>query len=372
MWAYVPEREGGIHDGGQKDHSGLFAGVTEPGLYGVLMPLKKPLADRVGEYDETLAVFEATYPGHDLYDLRSLAAGRANYNGWANRRMVGFYERYVRTIFARYKDKVKYWLTFNEINSILGSPFMSGGICTPKNQLTKQDLYQVCHHELVASALATQIAHEMMPGAMVGCMLLSMPVYPLTPAPDDVLACMREGHKNDFFGDVQIRGRYPGYMLRYFRENGIQIHMEPGDEELLQNTVDFVSFSYYMSVCGTVDPNQEAGPGNILGGVPNPHLKAGELGWQIDPQGLRYALNRYYDRYQKPLFIVENGLGAADKLVSASLAQLKKRYGLIYVDRNDDGTGTLARYKKKSFHWYGEVIRANGASLDRSQEKEQM
>lgn len=230
---------------------GLFAGVTEPGLYGVLMPLKKPLADRVGEYDETLAVFEATYPGHDLYDLRSLAAGRANYNGWANRRMVGFYERYVRTIFARYKDKVKYWLTFNEINSILESPFMSGGICTPKNQLTKQDLYQACHHELVASALATQIAHEMMPGAMVGCMLLSMPVYPLTPAPDDVLACMREGHKNDFFGDVQIRGRYPGYMLRYFRENGIQIHMEPGDEELLQNTVDFVSFGIVRSSAPT-------------------------------------------------------------------------------------------------------------------------
>ena len=332
------------------------------------------------------------------------------YNGWADRRMIGFYERYVRTIFARYKGKVKYWLTFNEINSILESPFMSGGICTPKEQLTKQDLYQACHHELVASALATKIAHEMMPEAMVGCMLLSMPVYPLTPAPGDVLACLAAEHKNDFFGDVQVRGRYPGYMLRYFRENGIGIHMEPQDEDILQNTVDFVSFSYYMSVCGTADPNQKAGPGNILGGVPNPHLKASEWGWQIDPQGLRYALNRYYDRYQKPLFIVENGLGAVDQLVpdgegsftveddyrigymndhliqvreaiedgvpvmgytawgcidlvSASSAELKKRYGMIYVDRNDDGSGTLTRYKKKSFHWYREVIRTNGASL---------
>lgn len=332
------------------------------------------------------------------------------YNGWADRRMVGFYERYARTIFARYGSKVKYWLTFNEINSILESPFMSGGICTPKEQLSRQELYQACHHELVASALATRLAHEMMPGAMVGCMLLSMPVYPLTPEPDDVLACMAAEHKNDFFGDVQVRGRYPGYMLRYFRENGITIHMEPEDEEILKNTVDFISFSYYMSVCGTADPNQKAGPGNILGGVPNPYLKASEWGWQIDPQGLRYALNRYYDRYQKPLFIVENGLGAVDELVtgpdgtptveddyrieymndhlvqvreaiedgvpvmgytawgcidivSASSAELKKRYGLIYVDRNDDGSGTLARYRKKSFGWYQEVIRTNGESL---------
>lgn len=332
------------------------------------------------------------------------------YNGWTNRNLIGFYERYVRTIFSRYKNKVKYWLTFNEINSVLHSPFMSGGISTPQEELSRQDLYQACHHELVASALATKIAHEMMPEAKVGCMILSMPTYPLTPAPDDVIACMDAEHRNDFFGDVHVRGRYPGYMLRYFRENGIRIHMEPGDEEILKNTVDFVSFSYYMSVCGSADPNQKAGEGNIIGGVPNPYLKASEWGWQIDPQGLRYALNRYFDRWQKPLFIVENGLGAADRLVrneagspaveddyriqylndhlvqvreaiedgvpvlgytawgcidlvSASTAELKKRYGLIYVDRNNDGTGTLERYRKKSFHWYREVIRTNGENL---------
>lgn len=334
------------------------------------------------------------------------------YNGWADRRMIGFYERYVRTIFARYKGKVKYWLTFNEINSVLHSPFMSGGICTPKEELSEQDLYQACHHELVASALATKLAHEMMPEAQVGCMILSMPTYPLTSSPDDVIACMEAEHKNDFFGDVHVRGEYPGYMLRYFREHGIEIKMEPGDKELLKNTVDFVSFSYYMSVCGSADPSQKAGEGNIIGGVPNPHLKASEWGWQIDPQGLRYTLNRYYDRYQKPLFVVENGLGAVDQLVtgadgaptvrdgyriqylndhlvqvreaiedgvpvmgytawgcidlvSASTAELKKRYGFIYVDRNDDGTGTLARYRKGSFGWYQEVIRTNGESLSR-------
>ena len=339
------------------------------------------------------------------------------YNGWANRKMIDFYERYVRTIFARYGKKVKYWLTFNEINSVLHSPFMSGGICTPKEELSKQDLYQACHHELVASALATKLAHEMMPDAKVGCMILSMPVYPLTPAPDDVIVCMETEHQNDFFGDVHVRGKYPGYMLRYFRENSIQIHMEPEDTEILKNTVDFVSFSYYVSVCGSADPNQKAGPGNIIGGVPNPYLPASEWGWQIDPQGLRYTLNHYYDRYQKPLFVVENGLGAVDELVtdetgsltvrdayriqylndhlvqvreaiedgvpvmgytawgcidlvSASSAELKKRYGFIYVDRNDDGSGTLARYKKQSFGWYQEVIRTNGECLTcRSAEK---
>ncbi len=332
------------------------------------------------------------------------------YNGWADRRMIGFYENYVKTLFSRYGSKVKYWLTFNEINSVLHSPFMSGGICTPKEELSKQQLYQAVHHELVASALATKLAHEMMPEAKVGCMILSMPIYPLTPAPEDVIKVMEAEHRNDFFGDVHVRGKYPGYMLRYFRENQIHIQMESEDAEILKNTVDFVSFSYYMSVCESADPNQKAGEGNIIGGVPNPYLPASEWGWQIDPKGLRYTLNRFYDRYQKPLFIVENGLGAVDKLVedgrgsftveddyriqymrdhlvqvgeaiedgvpvmgytswgcidlvSASTAELKKRYGFIYVDRNDDGTGTLNRYKKKSFDWYKEVIRTNGECL---------
>lgn len=334
------------------------------------------------------------------------------YDGWVNREMIGFYERYVRTIFARYKDKVKYWLTFNEINSILHAPFMSGGINTPADQLSEQDLYQAIHHELVASALATKIGHEMMPGAKIGCMVLSMPTYPLTPSPDDVIQAMEDDHKNLAFADVHVRGKYPGYMKRYLREHGIEIQFAPGDEEILKNTVDFVSFSYYMSCCATADPEKQAkGTGNLLGGVPNPTLEASEWGWQIDPKGLRYVLNQFYDRYQIPLFIVENGLGAVDQLitdengnktvnddyridylrehllqveeaikdgvevmgyttwgcidlVSASTAELKKRYGFIYVDRNDDGTGTLERYKKKSFDWYKKVIETNGESLN--------
>lgn len=237
------------------------------------------------------------------------------YNGWTDRRMIGFYERYVRTVFKRYRGKVKYWLTFNEINSLLHAPFMSGGIANMQG-LTEQDLYQAAHHELVASALATKIGHEMMPDAMIGCMILSMPTYPLTPSPDDVIAAMDAEHRNYFYGDVHVRGKYPGYMKRYFREHGIQIQFAPEDEEILKNTVDFVSFSYYMSVCATSDPEkQKKGLGNLLGGVPNPTLKASDWGWQIDPKGLRYVLNMFYDRYQKPLFIVENGLGAVDVLV---------------------------------------------------------
>ena len=335
------------------------------------------------------------------------------YDGWVNRRLVSFYENYVRTIFARYKDKVKYWLTFNEINSVLHAPLMSGGIWTPPDRLSSQDLYQACHHELVASALATKIAHEMMPDAKIGCMVLATPVYPMTPNPDDVLKAMETDHFNDFFGDVHCRGEYPGYMRRYFRENGIEIKFADGDAELLKNnTVDFVSFSYYMSICEAAKTDGKKGEGNLMGGFENPYLKASDFGWQIDPKGLRFIMNKFYDRWQKPLFIVENGLGAYDELiddgngsktvnddyriaylndhlvqvaeaiadgvplmgyaawgcidcVSAATAQLKKRYGFIYVDRNDDGTGTLARYKKKSFAWYKNIIATNGEALTR-------
>lgn len=333
------------------------------------------------------------------------------YDGWINRKLIGFYEKYVRTVFNRYKNTVKYWLTFNEINSVLHEPFLSGGIYTKKDKLSLQDLYQAIHHELVASALATKLGHEIMPDAKIGCMILSMPTYPLTSNPDDIIAVMQAEHKNYFFGDMHVRGRYPGYMKRYFRENNIKLDILAQDEEILKNTVDFVSFSYYVSVCETADESKKKkGAGNIMGGVMNPYLASSQWGWQIDPQGLRYVLNMFYDRWQKPLFIVENGLGAIDELVddknggktviddyrieylknhlqqvqealedgvelwgytswgcidliSASTAEMKKRYGFIYVDRNDDGTGSMTRYKKKSFYWYKDIIQSNGTNL---------
>lgn len=334
-----------------------------------------------------------------------------HYNGWSNRALIGFYENYVRTVFTRYKDKVRYRLTFNEINSILDAPFMSGGINTPKEELSESDLYQAIHHELVASALATKIGHEINPDFQIGCMILSMPVYPLSPNPSDVIRTMEENHKNTMFTDIHVRGEYPGYMKRYLRERGIRVEFAPEDAEILKNTVDFISFSYYVSVCATADAEKNIrGEGNLLGGVPNPYLKASDWGWQIDSQGLRYICNELWDKYQKPLFVVENGLGAMDvlvtdedgnktvaddyrieymrdhllqleeaiedgvavmgytswgciDLVSASTAELRKRYGFIYVDRNDDGSGTLERYRKKSFYWYKKVIASNGKSL---------
>ena len=327
-----------------------------------------------------------------------------NYGGWGSREVIGFFERYARTVFSRYKNKVKLWLTFNEINMSLHAPMTGVGLPAGSS---KGEVYQAIHHQLVASALAVKACHELVPEGKIGNMLLGGLMYPLSCKPEDVFETLQENRSWQFFGDVQARGAYPGYMQRYFRDNGIALTITDADREALKTTVDFISFSYYMTGCVTADEalNQQA-RGNILSMVPNPHLASSEWGWQIDPLGLRTLLNVLWDRYQKPLFIVENGLGAKDKveadgsinddyrisylndhlvqareaiddgvelmgftswgpidLVSASKAELSKRYGFIYVDRHDDGTGTLARSKKKSFGWYKEVIASRGASL---------
>lgn len=327
------------------------------------------------------------------------------YGGFTNREVIGFFENYARTVMEHFKGRVRYWLTFNEINSVLHFPFFSGIEGSPE-ELGPQKLYQAIHHELVASARATRVAHEIDPDNKVGCMIIAVPRYPLTPNPADAMAALIAAHDDYAFGDVHVRGEYPGYFKRKLRDLGVELDITDADREDLKHTVDFVSFSYYMSVCESAT-EKSGGEGNIIGGIPNPTLKASEWGWQIDPVGLRYILNEYWDRWQKPLFIVENGLGAKDELVngtveddyridylndhlvqvgeaiedgvellgyttwgcidvvSASTAQMSKRYGFIYVDRNDDGTGTLTRYKKKSFDWYKQVIATNGESLSR-------
>ncbi|ELY4511286.1 6-phospho-beta-glucosidase [Cronobacter dublinensis] len=326
------------------------------------------------------------------------------YGGWGNRETIAFFERYARTVFTRYQHKVKRWLTFNEINMSLHAPMTGVGLPEDSSQA---QIYQAIHHQLVASALAVKACHEIIPDAKIGNMLLGGLMYPLSCKPDDVFAALQENRTWQFFGDVQCRGAYPGYMLRWFRDNHITLNITDEDRAALRSTVDFISFSYYMTGCVTTDEalNQQA-RGNILNMVPNPHLQSSDWGWQIDPVGLRTLLNVLWDRYQKPLFIVENGLGAKDRveadgsinddyridylndhlvqvreaiddgvevmgytswgpidLVSASKAELSKRYGFIYVDRHDDGSGTLARRRKKSFAWYKEVIASNGASL---------
>ena len=327
-----------------------------------------------------------------------------NHGGWGSRKTIECFERYALAVFQRFGGKVKYWLTFNEINMSLHEPFTGVGL---SRDSSRQQVYQAIHHQLVASAKVVKACHEIIPDAKIGNMLLGGILYPLTCKPSDVMKSLEQNREWQFFGDVQARGAYPAYMSRFFKEQGVTLEITDEDSQALKETVDFVSFSYYMSGCASADEAEiEKARGNILDIIPNPHLKSSEWGWQIDPEGLRYLLNVLYDRYQKPLFIVENGLGAKDKLeadssinddyriqylndhlvqvaealedgvevlgytswgpidlVSASKAELSKRYGFIYVDRDDAGNGTLERRRKKSFHWYAEVIKSRGNVL---------
>lgn len=328
---------------------------------------------------------------------------------WKSRAMIDHFVRFSQVLFERYKDKVEYWLTFNEINMILHAPFMGAGLVIKEGEDAEQLKYQAAHYELVASAMVTKLAKEMNPDFKIGCMLAAGNTYANTCAPEDVWKSMEKDRENYFFIDVQARGEYPSYALKLFERQNIKLDFTEEDRVLLkENTVDFISFSYYSSRLTSADPEVEGSTeGNVFATLRNPYLKASEWGWQIDPLGLRITLNSLYDRYQKPLFIVENGLGAVDipdangeinddyridylrehvkamkdavdldgvelwgytswgciDLVSASTGEMKKRYGFIYVDRDNEGSGTLKRSKKKSFEWYKKVIQSNGEDL---------
>ncbi|MNH72243.1 Aryl-phospho-beta-D-glucosidase BglH [compost metagenome] len=329
------------------------------------------------------------------------------YGSWRNRQMVDFFTRYARTCFEQFDGLVKYWLTFNEINILLHSPFSGAGLVFEEGEHQEQVKYQAAHHELVASALATQIAHEVNPANQVGCMLAGGSFYPYSCKPEDVWAALQKERENLLFIDVQARGAYPAYAARVFREKGIRLVKAPEDDEILTHSVDFVSFSYYASRCASADMNAgNTSAANVVKSLRNPHIEVSQWGWGIDPLGLRITMNSLYDRYQKPLFLVENGLGAMDEinadgeivddyridylrahiramgdaiedgvpllgytswgcidLISASTGEMSKRYGFVHVDRDDAGQGTLARRRKKSFWWYQKVIASNGEDL---------
>lgn len=331
------------------------------------------------------------------------------YNGWVDRRVIDCFTRFCHVCFQRYKNDVKYWLTFNEVDSIIRHPFTTAGIIpsrVPEEKLL-ETCYQALHHQLVASALVVKDCHEVIPGSQVGCMLTKLTTYARTCAPEDELATQAKNLENLFYADVHVWGEYPRLILKMFENKGIHIHMEPGDGEILKaGCVDFVSCSYYMTMTESVDPNAERTPGNTVLGVKNPYLETSDWGWQIDPKGLRYSLIELYDRYRLPLMVVENGIGAKDTveedgsihdpyrveyfrqhisemgkaidagvemwgytswapidLISASTNQMSKRYGFIYVDQDDEGNGTLERRRKDSFYWYQKVIATNGADL---------
>ena len=321
------------------------------------------------------------------------------YDGWSSRHLIDCYLKYARTLFERYGKKCRYWLTFNEINAVRGF-----GPCGTKDSSPKTH-YQAVHHMFVASAKAVKLGHEMMPGSMFGTMYALSEIYPATCKPQDIWARLQMRRESYYFTDVMARGYYPSYADELLANRGAgPIVMEDGDKEILkEGKLDFVSFSYYRSNI------VEAGDAPFtVGGKPNPYLEKTSWGWGVDALGLRVLLNELYDRYQMPLFVVENGLGAVDQadengyveddyridylqkhllamrdavledkvellgytmwgpvdLVSLSTGEMKKPYGFIYVDMDDLGNGTLKRSKKKSYDWMKHVIETNGSSLD--------
>lgn len=332
------------------------------------------------------------------------------FGGWQNRQLVGLYEKFAAAVLNRLGHKVTYWMTFNEINSALHFPALSQGIVPATGATNMQVIFQAFHHQFVASSLAVQLAKKVSPKIQMGCMIIYGTSYAWDTNPVNQQANLELNQEMNYFcTDVQVRGEYPGYTQRIYQKHGFDsVLMEDGDLELLKaHPVDYIGFSYYMSsVVNVTDPEAAKSMGNLLSGVKNPFLEASEWGWQIDPAGLRIALNDLYGRYQVPLFIVENGLGANDvldennyvaddyridylrshiaemdkavgdgvelmgytpwgciDLVSASTGEMSKRYGFIYVDLDDNIAGSGNRYKKKSFTWYQKVIATNGADL---------
>ncbi len=378
-----------------------------------------PTGEEAEPNEEGLAFYDRVFDTCLKYDIEPLVtlchfdvpvATIENFGGWRNRKMIDLFVKYSETVLRRYKDKVKYWLTFNEINMILHLPFMAAGVVIKEGDNKLQVCYEAVHHELVASAMVTKIAHEINPAIQVGCMLAAGRTYPNTCHPDDVWAAMQKDNEGYGLIDVQSRGAYPAFLLKELEREGIKIPFADGDKELLkEHTVDFISISYYASrlTSGDKELLKKQTDGNVFATMKNPYLEASQWGWQIDPLGLRITLNSMYDRYQKPIFIVENGLGANDvveedgsihddyrieylrqhlltmhdaieldgvevmgytswgciDLVSASTGEMKKRYGYVYVDRDNEGNGTFNRSKKDSFFWYKEVIGTNGACL---------
>ena len=330
------------------------------------------------------------------------------YGGWKNRKLIDFYVNYCTVIFNRYKNKVKYWMTFNEINHAHTLPLIAAAIVVKEDENKLQDIYQASHNMLVASAKAVIMGHEINKDFKMGCMLSLSPIYPASCKPEDVFESYELRRRSLFYSDIQMLGEYPSYFKRIAKENNITIEMEDEDIEILKKGVcDYLGFSYYRSSLHEAGMKILGNTGGLLG-KKNPYLSETKWGWPIDPLGLRYVCNELTDRYHKPLFIVENGLGAIDEvtedgkihdeermeylkkhvimmneaiedgadiigytwwgpidIVSAGTGEMKKRYGFVYVDKDNNGNGTLKRIKKDSYNYYKQIIATNGENLER-------
>ena len=339
-----------------------------------------------------------------------------SYGGWINRKVINYFVKYAVTVMEHYKNKVKYWITFNEINNqsntssdIFG--WTNSGVKFSDYQNPREAMFQAAHHEFVASALVVKKGHEINPEFKIGGMCGWVPIYPYSCNPEDVITAVEEMHERYYFMDVLVRGHYPAYAKSMWKKQGVALQIGEGDAEILaEGKIDYVGISYYMSSAVKADAENDissSSDGSTLKTVKNPYVKASDWGWQIDPVGLRYSLATLYERYELPIFIIENGFGAIDILdedkncddtyrieylkahieemkkaveidgvevmgytpwgcidvVSFTTGELRKRYGFVYVDKNDDGTGTGNRYRKKSFEWYKNVIRSNGEDL---------
>ena len=323
-----------------------------------------------------------------------------NYKGWYSREVIDFFVKYCNTVFDRYVGKVKYWILVNQINLIGHESFNHLGVAEDVVEDLRSAKYQAVHNEMVACARATTYAHEHHPEMQIGMMLCGGPDYPASCKPEDMLAALKHNQMEYFFADVLLRGKYPGYAFRFFEDQGIHVEFGEQDEEDFKNTADFFSFSYYYTqVCS----KESYEKGNDV--YRNKELPANPWGWTIDPVGFRILLNEFYDRYQKPIFVTENGVGYYDKLedgqvhddyrvdyyrehikqmkeairdgvdvrgyyawgpidiISCSSSEMSKRYGFIYVDLDDYGKGTGKRIKKDSYAWMQKVIASNGEDL---------
>ncbi|WEG73679.1 6-phospho-beta-glucosidase [Vagococcus intermedius] len=334
------------------------------------------------------------------------------YGGWKNRKVIDFFVNFSEVCFKRYQTKVKYWMTFNEINNQANyvddfAPFTNSGIVYKEGDNREEIMYQAAHYELVAAAKAVAIGRKINPNFEIGCMIAMCPIYPATCSPDDMLMSVSAMHTRYWFTDVHVKGSYPKHLKKYFERNQFNLDITLEDEEVLKGgCVDYIGFSYYMSFAVSYQNQAHYKYDESKDLVANPYVEASDWGWQIDPKGLRYAMNWFTDRYDLPLFIVENGFGALDKLendtvqddyriaylkahieqmklavsedgvdlmgytpwgcidlISAGTGEMKKRYGFIYVDRDNEGNGSLKRLPKKSFDWYREVIKSNGEVL---------
>lgn len=326
------------------------------------------------------------------------------YGGFANRKVIDFFVNYAKVLLERYKGKVKYWIVCNQINLVPTVQFGGLGIYDDQAENMEELMYQAVHNQFVASAKVVEEARSIDPNALMGTMVADGTMYPFTCKPEDVVLTMKKNRMQYFFTDVQLRGKYPVYALRYFEEHNIHLDVEDGDLEVIKNnTMDYLAISFYYTRCVDSTVNDMT----PFAGVQNPYLKPTPWEWRMDPLGLYNGLSQYYDRYQVPLLIAENGLGAIDKvevdgtihddyridyyrqhiiqlkeaikdgveiiaycawgpidIVSSSTAEMSKRYGFIYVDLDDYGHGTAKRIKKDSFFWYKKVIESNGEILD--------